>query len=40
MNGLDDAFYSEDVQVVQYDSSVGHFNDIGDPYSFETSAAG
>ena len=40
MNGLDDAFYSEDVQMVQYDSSVGHFNDIGDPYSFETSAAG
>ena len=40
MNGLDDAFYSEDVQVAQYDSSVGHFNDIGDPYSFETSAAG
>jgi branched-chain amino acid transport system substrate-binding protein len=38
MNGLDDTFYSEDVQVVQYDSSVGHFNDIGDPYRFETSA--
>ena len=38
MNGLDDPFYSEDVQMVQYDSSVGHFNDIGDPYSFETSA--
>ena len=38
MNGLDDPFYSEDVQVVQYDTSVGHFHEVGDPYSFETSA--
>ena len=37
MNGDDDAFYSEDVQVVQYDSAAGHFNEIGDLYSFETS---
>jgi hypothetical protein len=25
------------VQVVQYDAEAGHFNDIGEPYSFETS---
>lgn len=39
MNGLDDAFYSEDVQVVQYDADAGYFTDVGAPYSFETSAS-
>jgi branched-chain amino acid transport system substrate-binding protein len=39
MNGEEDAYYSEDVQIVQYDAAAGHFTDIGEPYSYETSAA-
>ena len=35
MNGEEDAFYSQDVQIVQYDAAAGFFTDIGEPYSFE-----
>jgi ABC-type branched-subunit amino acid transport system substrate-binding protein len=38
MNGEDDTYYSEDIQIVQYDVAAGHFTDIGEPYSYETSA--
>jgi hypothetical protein len=30
MAGEEDAFYAEDIQIVQYDASTGFFNDIGD----------
>ena len=38
MNGEEDAFYSEDVQVVQFLADKGYFQDVGDVYSYETSA--
>jgi branched-chain amino acid transport system substrate-binding protein len=38
MNGEDDAYYSEDVQIITYDAEAGHFADVGEPYSYETSA--
>ena len=38
MNGEDDAYYSEDVQIITYDAAAGHFADVGEPYSYETSA--
>jgi ABC-type branched-subunit amino acid transport system substrate-binding protein len=37
MNGEDDTYYSEDIQIVQYDVAAGHFTDVGEPYSYETS---
>jgi len=37
MNGEEDAFYSQDIQIVQYDAAAGFFTDIGEPYSYETS---
>ena len=40
MNGEDDAFYSEDIQVVSYDAAAAHFVDVGEVYSYETSAEG
>jgi branched-chain amino acid transport system substrate-binding protein len=40
MNGEEDAFYSEDIQVVQYDAAAGHFTDVGEPYSYESSPPG
>lgn len=40
MNGEEDAFYSETLQIVQYDAEAGFFTDIGEPYSYETSAEG
>ena len=40
MNGEEDAFYSEDIQIVTYDAAAGHFTDVGEPYSYETSAEG
>lgn len=36
MNGEDDTYYSEDIQIVTYDVAAGHFNDVGEPYSYET----
>ena len=38
MNGEDDGFYSEDVQVIKYLAAEGHFEDVGEVYSYETSA--
>jgi branched-chain amino acid transport system substrate-binding protein len=38
MNGVEDAFYSEDIQIIQFDAALGYTIDIGDPYSYETSA--
>ena len=40
MNGEEDAYYSEDIQIITYDAAAGHFTDVGEPYSFETSAEG
>ncbi|MDQ3543191.1 MAG: ABC transporter substrate-binding protein [Actinomycetota bacterium] len=40
MNGEEDAFYSENIQIVTYDAAAGHFVDVGEPYVFETSAEG
>ena len=40
MNGEEDAFYSQDIQIVQYDAAAGFFTDIGEPYSFETDPGG
>ena len=37
MNGEEDAYYSQDIQIVQYDAAAGFFTDIGEPYSYETS---
>jgi branched-chain amino acid transport system substrate-binding protein len=37
MNGEEDAYYSQDIQILQYDAAAGYFTDIGEPYSFETS---
>jgi branched-chain amino acid transport system substrate-binding protein len=39
MNGEEDAFYSQDVQIIQYDAAAGFFTDIGEPYSFELTPA-
>ena len=39
MNGEEDAFYSQDIQIVQYDAAAGFFTDIGEPYSFESTPA-
>jgi branched-chain amino acid transport system substrate-binding protein len=36
MNGEEDAFYSQDVQIGQYDADAGFYTDIGEPYSFES----
>ena len=30
MAGEEDAFYAEDIQIVQYDAATAHFVDIGD----------
>ncbi len=35
MNGEEDAYYSQDVQVGQYNVADGFYTDIGEPYSFE-----
>jgi ABC-type branched-subunit amino acid transport system substrate-binding protein len=35
MNGEEDAFYSQDVQIGQYSVADGFYTDIGEPYSFE-----
>jgi len=40
MNGEEDGYYSEQIQIVRYDASAGHFNDIGEMYDYETSADG
>lgn len=40
MNGEEDAFYSQDVQIIQYDAAAGFFTDIGEFYSYETSVEG
>lgn len=37
MNGEDDGFYSEDIQIIQYDAAAAFFNDIGEPFSYESS---
>ena len=37
MNGEEDAYYSQDIQILQYDAAAGYFTDIGEPYTFETS---
>jgi len=37
MNGEEDGFYSEDIQIVQYDAAAGHFTNIGDVFSYESS---
>lgn len=37
MNGEDDAYYSEDIQVTQYNAADGFFANIGEVYSYETS---
>ncbi|HET9665691.1 MAG TPA: hypothetical protein VFP09_03000, partial [Desertimonas sp.] len=39
MNGEDDAFYSQDVQISQYNVADGFYTDIGEPYSFELTPA-
>jgi branched-chain amino acid transport system substrate-binding protein len=39
MNGEEDGFYSQDIQIIQYDAANGYFTDVGEPYSFETSTA-
>jgi ABC-type branched-subunit amino acid transport system substrate-binding protein len=36
MNGEDDAFYSEVIQVVQYSAENGIFTDVGEPFDFES----
>jgi ABC-type branched-subunit amino acid transport system substrate-binding protein len=36
MNGEEDAFYSQDVQIIQYSADTGFFTDIGEPFSFES----
>ncbi len=36
MNGEEDAFYSQDIQIIQYDADAGFYTDIGEPYSFES----
>jgi hypothetical protein len=38
MNGEEDTYYSEDIQIVTYDAAAGHFTDVGEPFSYETSA--
>jgi branched-chain amino acid transport system substrate-binding protein len=35
MNGEEDAYYSQDVQISQYSVADGFYTDIGEPYSFE-----
>lgn len=37
MNGEEDAFYSEVVQIIQYRAADGYFDDIGDPFDYESS---
>ena len=39
MNGEEDAFYSQDVQIGQYIVADGFYTDIGEPYSFELTPA-
>ena len=39
MNGEEDAFYSQDIQIVQYDADAGFFTDIGEVISFESTPA-
>jgi branched-chain amino acid transport system substrate-binding protein len=39
MNGEEDAFYSQDVQITQYNVADGFYTDIGEPYSFEQTPA-
>jgi ABC-type branched-subunit amino acid transport system substrate-binding protein len=39
MNGEEDAFYSQDVQITQYSVADGFYTDIGEPYSFEQTPA-
>ena len=39
MNGEEDAFYSQDIQIIQYNVADGFFTDIGEPYSFESTPA-
>ena len=39
MNGEEDAFYSQDVQIGQYNVADGFYTDIGEPYSFEQTPA-
>jgi branched-chain amino acid transport system substrate-binding protein len=39
MNGEEDAFYSQDVQIIQYNVADGFYTDIGEPYSFEQTPA-
>lgn len=38
MHGEEDAFYSEDIQVVKYLAADAHFEDVGEVYSYETSS--
>jgi ABC-type branched-subunit amino acid transport system substrate-binding protein len=37
MNGEEDGFYSEDIQIVQWDGATGIFTDIGEVISYESS---
>jgi ABC-type branched-subunit amino acid transport system substrate-binding protein len=39
MNGEEDAYYSQDVQITQYSVADGFYTDIGEPYSFEQTPA-
>ena len=39
MNGEEDAFYSQDVQVGQYNVADGFYTDIGEIISFESTPA-
>lgn len=37
MNGEADGFYSEDIQILQYSAELGHYTEIGETYSYESS---
>ena len=39
MNGEEDAFYSQDIQIGQYNVADGFYTDIGELYSFESTPA-
>lgn len=39
-NGESDGYYSEDVQIIQYDAATTHYTEVGEAYSFESSPDG
>ena len=39
MNGEEDGFYSQDIQIGQYDAEAGFYTDIGEVISFESTPA-